>query len=304
MSSDSDPVVVEVLRRARAEAAPAASDLEGVLARVRSHIAAAPVVLHEVPGPEAPLARGGSAGPQVPGRPGLQGTAGLQSTAGLQGTALRRWSGTVLSLAVGFAIGVQYADHRSPPEAPVVSPSAPLSAGDSLALAPAPAAAPSEPVALLAPQPEATSVPALPGRTSAPLDSAVATRQAKRRSLAPPARSASRTPATTAAPQETLSFAEVVERLEQAQRAERDLSPEVALRLLDELDAHADAAVLHQERLATRVLAACDVGDVAAAQRAARELETVEPGSVYASRLGSTCIALKAADPSPMRSTC
>jgi hypothetical protein len=289
MSIDNDPVVVEVLRRARAQAAPAASDLEGVLARVRSQIAAAPVVLHEVPEPDAPLARGG-AGARVPGRGALQWTA-----------ELRRWSGTVLSLGIGFAIGVQYADHRSRPEVPLVSPSATLGAGDSLAMAPP--AAPSEPMPLLEPRPEATSVPALPGRTSAPLDSAVSTPKAKRRSLAVPARSSSRTRATTAAPQEALSFAQVVERLEQAQRAERDLSPEVALRLLDELDAHADAAALRQERLATRVLAACDLGDVAAAQRAARELETVDPGSVYASRLGGSCIALKAADTSSVRST-
>ncbi len=43
---------------------------------------------------------------------------------------------------------------------------------------------------------------------------------------------------------ELLSFAQVLERLERAQRAERNLSPELALQLLDELDARADRATL------------------------------------------------------------
>jgi len=212
MSSDSDPVVGEVLRRARAEAAPAASELEGVLARVRSQIAAAPVVLHEVPEPEAPLAPGAGANLRAPGRAALHWAAGLRSAG--QWPTLRRWSGTVLSVGMGFALGVQYADHRSPPETPVVSPNADAP----LALAPAPAATPSEPVPLLAPQPEATFVPALPGRTSAPLDRALSTRRVQRRAPARPARDASRAPTTSAVRQETLSFAQVVERLEQAQR--------------------------------------------------------------------------------------
>jgi hypothetical protein len=80
--------------------------------------------------------------------------------------------------------------------------------------------------------------------------------------------------------------------LERAERAQRRSEPALALVLLDQIDARADEETLRDERLITRVLAACALGDVAAARHARARLERASTSpSIYASRLAETCTA-------------
>jgi hypothetical protein len=88
--------------------------------------------------------------------------------------------------------------------------------------------------------------------------------------------------------------------VQRAQRALESAAPSAALALLDELDARFPAALLIEERLATRVLALCASGAVARAKRAAAQLVAHNPSSIYAARIAQSC-AGSAAAPAPTR---
>src|SRR5690606_39294121 len=95
-------------------------------------------------------------------------------------------------------------------------------------------------------------------------------------------------------------FLGVVRILQRAQRSlERGAAP-TALQLLDELDARFPAAVLNEERLATRVLALCGVGATDRARRVAAELSAGNRSSIYAARIAQSC-AGHGAPPAPRR---
>jgi hypothetical protein len=87
-----------------------------------------------------------------------------------------------------------------------------------------------------------------------------------------------------------MSFRQALEQLRRARRLLEGNQATLTLVLLDELDREA-GELLREEREATRVLAFCAVGDVAAARRAAAQLSKASPRSIYAMRLGDSCIA-------------
>jgi len=84
-------------------------------------------------------------------------------------------------------------------------------------------------------------------------------------------------------------FLEAVRIVQRAQRSLERSAPHTALLLLDDLDARFPAALLNEERLATRVLAFCAIGASARARRAAAELELRNPSSIYAARIAQSC---------------
>jgi hypothetical protein len=60
---------------------------------------------------------------------------------------------------------------------------------------------------------------------------------------------------------------------------------------LSDLDRRAPPQLLLEERLVTRALADCAVGDVEAARATLRELEASNPESIYRARLEGSCVA-------------
>jgi hypothetical protein len=87
-----------------------------------------------------------------------------------------------------------------------------------------------------------------------------------------------------------MSFRQVLEQLRRARRSLEGGQATLALLLLDELDRGA-GELLREEREASRVLALCAAGEVAAARRAAAQLSDASPRSIYAMRLGESCVA-------------
>jgi outer membrane protein assembly factor BamD (BamD/ComL family) len=83
----------------------------------------------------------------------------------------------------------------------------------------------------------------------------------------------------------------VLEMLQRAQTKLHDGEAGEALRLLGELDRQSPGSPLLEERLVTRALAACELGDVAQARQASRELERLDGESIYRGRLEASCVA-------------
>jgi hypothetical protein len=93
------------------------------------------------------------------------------------------------------------------------------------------------------------------------------------------------------------SLQHAVRLLRRARSALSKQEPELALALLDELDERFPRTLLDEERGATRVLALCAHGQVAAATQLARRLLANHPRSIYAPRIAQSCAA-KAVEPS------
>jgi hypothetical protein len=87
-----------------------------------------------------------------------------------------------------------------------------------------------------------------------------------------------------------MSFRQVLEQLRRARRLLDGGQATLSLLLLAELDRGA-GELLREEREATRVLALCAAGEVDAARRTAAELSNANPRSIYAMRLGDSCVA-------------
>jgi len=148
---------------------------------------------------------------------------------------------------------------------------------------PAPAAlAPAVPLAAAAP------IAAPPAASPAPLGSGE------------PSLGASSSPRASAPSPGDAGFLEAVRQVQRAQRALESGAPGQALSLLDGLDARFPAALLNEERLATRALALCASGAVARAKRVAAELGARNPSSIYAARIAQSC-AGPGAPPAPRR---
>jgi hypothetical protein len=103
-----------------------------------------------------------------------------------------------------------------------------------------------------------------------------------------PSAPATRPPAPATA---GLDLEPVLRRLRRAQSALRDGNAAAALGELDRLDAEVPLSVLAEERLMTRVLAACAAGQRGRAVELARRLLQLAPRSVYGGRLAQTCAA-------------
>lgn len=94
------------------------------------------------------------------------------------------------------------------------------------------------------------------------------------------------------------SLADGLELLAQAERALHDDDPALALAVLSDFDRRGPRAMLRQERLTTRVLAACASRDARDAREASEQLQREFPNSIYARRLERSCVDAAPAEPS------
>ena len=90
---------------------------------------------------------------------------------------------------------------------------------------------------------------------------------------------------------DVFELSEALELLRRAEAAVRRSDGLEARMWLSDLDRRAPPQLLLEERLVTRVLADCLVGDVDAARATLRELETSNRESIYRARLEGSCVA-------------
>jgi len=90
------------------------------------------------------------------------------------------------------------------------------------------------------------------------------------------------------------SFFVALRLIERARHALDVGEPMLAQSLLDELDERFPPDLLGEERLATRALGWCALGERARAESAARQLLTDSPRSIYAERLEQSCVRPRA----------
>jgi len=98
-------------------------------------------------------------------------------------------------------------------------------------------------------------------------------------------------PAASTAESDAFDLREALELLRRAEAALRRADGLQARMWLDDLDRRAPAQLLLEERLVTRTLAECTLGDVAAARQTLRQLEQANPESIYRARLEGSCVA-------------
>jgi hypothetical protein len=179
-----------------------------------------------------------------------------------------------IGVGVGFGLGRVGAVVPPPELAPIPMPAAP-------AATPAPSVA--------APQPPGHELRTAPPRlASVPPPPAVQRRPKPR----PKARAPSDGPPAQPAPSQ-LTLAEALQLLHRAERAIYSDNAAWAVSLLDQLDERAPRGLLHEERLATRVLALCADGQVEGAKQLARQAREEAPTSIYGAILERACDSVR-----------
>jgi len=88
---------------------------------------------------------------------------------------------------------------------------------------------------------------------------------------------------------EALTLREAIAQLQRAQMALRRGEALAALELVSQLDQSSPRSLLREERLVTRALALCEMGDVSSAREVLLELESDEARSIYRARLEAGC---------------
>lgn len=280
MTRDAERWLEDVLRQAGEAATPGAPELARAFQGVKQRLRAAPTESGEGSAGAGPVA----AVSRVP-------WPRLLPRANTPGERVRLlvWSSAVAG--VGFILGMQFAGSAPAPSVPAPSVPPPIEATARPAVAPAlaPTALADRAIVEGVPGAAASTLP-LPLRGDAH-QSGVEPPARTLDGLAPQAHAPVRTARTVRHAPSRLGFDEVLARLMRAERAQRSARPELALALLDEIDARGDALTLREERLMTRVLAACALGDTAAAEQAAEALKGARGSSIYESRLAETCVA-------------
>ncbi|HTV19293.1 MAG TPA: hypothetical protein VMG12_11495 [Polyangiaceae bacterium] len=89
----------------------------------------------------------------------------------------------------------------------------------------------------------------------------------------------------------SISLSEALQLLHRAERAIYSGNAAWAVSLLDDLDERAPAALLHEERVATRILAWCGDGQVERAEQLASQARKEAPSSIYGAILERPCAA-------------
>jgi len=82
---------------------------------------------------------------------------------------------------------------------------------------------------------------------------------------------------------------EALELLQRARAAVKLGTAGDAIDWLDQLERRKPGPLLEQERLITRTLALCALGEVSKARELRRELERLEPRSIYRGQLDASC---------------
>jgi hypothetical protein len=188
------------------------------------------------------------------------------------------------TFGIGVGVGVGLGGRS-----PVVPPPelAPVPAQAAPAAAPAPAA--------VVPELRARELPRALGLRGEPalLEPATSTRAPpravqRRPTPQPKPRAAANAALVRPAPS-PLSLAEALELLQRAERAIYSDNAAWAVSLLDQLDERAPRDMLHEERIATRILAWCADGQVENAERLASQAREEAPTSIYGAVLERAC---------------
>lgn len=288
------PWATEVLRRMQATAQPRAEDQQRVLSGVerRLGIDTGPSL------PEAGATRSGtrpSSGADELTRYAV--SKPTRHAGWVHGLSLRagRWGLFGLATGVcgyfwGYSRGSEHATASvaSVVSVPLVAPpdaarEAPIEGGlPSL---------PAQPAALSA----APGAPSPTGAAAAPAPNAP--RSEKRPPALAGAAERARPNRGTTAASPGLGLRAALELLERAEASLRNGNPDFARALLDELDERSPVTPLTEERLVTRALVSCALGDVGAARESQRELERLNAESIYRRRLRGSCAASAPATP-------
>jgi hypothetical protein len=269
----------ELLRRVRASADPRPANGSRVLAGIERRLGIAGAVqLSAGDAPELVRAQGPATSPARLARP-----LGLGAMFGLATGALGYWWGAHSQPAGGDS-------------APVAL-SVPAEAAQATLLVPAPRqlAAP-EVTQELAGTPLAAAQPPAPEADRAATEPAsnhaarkvapVVRRRTRTLASSEDAKNGSERVARTGA---ALTLREAIEQLQRAQTALRRGEALEALELVSQLDQSSPHSLLREERLATRALALCEMGDVSSAREVLLELEGDQAQSIYRARLEAGC---------------
>jgi hypothetical protein len=256
--SSRDDILEGAVRQLREASNPGAAERARILAAVRAFGSGAV--------PAAPV--------RAP-RSGLAATIGAgQKRRGSLGLLARGFALGLATFAIGVSIGVGFGFDLGrgsvvvPPPEPVPTP-----------VQVSPAAAPAAPAGL----PESRGAPALvkPAVPPPSVQRQPKPRHKPRaRPKATPVEPASRGP---------LTLAEALELLHRAERAIYSDNAAWALSLLDQLDERAPRDMLHEERIATRIVAWCADGQVENAERLASQARAEAPTSIYGAILERAC---------------
>jgi len=216
--------------------------------------------------------------------------------------------GVGMGIGVGVGIDLGRGSVEPPPEHPLASsPAVPSVPAPSLAVPESPlaqgaehearnrASRSDESRASASRAGSATAEAAAPSPAPA---SAAARRQLEQRAKA---RARARPLATSA--KSPLTLAEALQLVHRAERAIYSDNAAWALTLLDDLDERAPRAMLHEERLATRILALCADGQVESAERLASRARQEAPSSIYGSILERVCDSAASSAPASKDST-
>jgi len=217
-----------------------------------------------VPSPPAPLTSSG-----VLSSSGLLAKSSKASF-GLRALALSAVGGALLGFAAGYGAGGARNAHEPPRAAVMVSSKANSAVGT-----------PSQVT-------DAADAPVAPDEPQAP--AALPENSAKPRAPSSSKPGASEPgPSQHSAESGKPSFYEELQYLKRAQSALRQGNGALALGLMTELDSIQPGGALLSERGVTQVLAHCQIGDVASAERVARRLTAQGLASVYTERLENSC---------------
>jgi hypothetical protein len=284
MSDDDTRWADRLLERARATAAPRTEDAARNLASIEARLGSGPGMTPDV-APDIAARIGRVEGGLSTRGAAVKGT--LASRALVKGSLVLVFGvGTGI---VGYLIGrAETARTRDPIAAGATATAMPAGLGREAIGGEATANAPT-----VAGASEPPAAPAAPTRNE-PASTAArpAARAAAARAVAEHRPRAARpVPAPASEQAHVFELSEALELLRRAESAVRRADGLEARMWLSDLDRRAPPQLLLEERLVTRTLADCLVGDVDAARATLRELEASNPESIYRARLEGSCVA-------------
>lgn len=216
--------------------------------------------------------------------------------------------GAGMGIGVGVGIDLGRGSVEPPPAHPLVSsPAAASVPAPSLAVPESPpaqgAAHEARPLASRSDESRASASRAGSATAEAAAPSPAPASAAARRQLEQRAKARARARPLATSAKSPLTLAEALQLVHRAERAIYSDNAAWALTLLDDLDERAPRAMLHEERLATRILALCAGGQVESAERLASRARQEAPSSIYGSILERVCDSAASSTPASKDST-
>jgi hypothetical protein len=287
MKDESSARANDVLRSVRGSADPQPEDQLRVLARLEQRLGMRGALEQRQPAPPRRV----NAWVRRPAKPAGGRWPLPRVLASLPGVGILAAFGVSMA-AIGYGLGTRARDTSLEDTGRISSPAAltrselpPAARSAAPALLPAPAhegaaahesaATPTRPAARTAVPPPAVSEPLRARRAGT-------RRGVEASESAPP-------PAAVAPEASPIQLREALQLLERAQTAVRLGTAGDALDWLARLERRNPGPLLEQERLVTRALALCALGEVTQAREARRQLEALEPASIYGGQLDASC---------------